>query len=331
MITRRHMLLGSLVSMGAVAGLSACGPSQPEPGSGKVTVGLTYIPNVQFSPFYLGVSSGIFERLGLDVTLRHHGQQEDVFGAVLAGQEDIVFAAADEAMVAASRGQDLLTFAVSYQTYPIQVMGRADLAIDPAGGLEVLKGHTLGVPGHFGSSYYAALAAIHEAGLTEADVELVDIGFTSTSALAAGKVDFIMGFTNNELVQLENQGIGVSAIPVFDAATPSLVGPSLITVGNRNSEAVLKALAEGMRQAQEAIVADPQAALDATAEQVPAMADPVQRASAEKVLEATSQLWLRDGKVDVSIDPAVFKRMGEFLTEVGIIDAPPADPFVLLG
>ena len=331
MISRRTLLLGGLATTGALSGLSACAPRGPQTGEGRVTVGLTYIPNVQFSPFYLGVTTGIFERLGLEVTLRHHGQQEDVFGAVISGQEDIVFASADEAMVAASRGQDLRTFAVSYQTYPIQVLGRSDLAIDPAGGLEVLKGHTLGIPGHFGSSYYAALAAIHEAGLTEADVELIDIGYTATSALSTGKVDFIMGFVNNELVQLRSKGVGPTVIPIFDPTTPMLVGPSLVTAGTRTSDAVLTALADGMREAQEAIIADPQAALDATAKEVPAMADPAQRESAEQVLEATSKLWLRDGKVNVSVDPASFQRMGEFLSGAGIIEKVPADPYIELG
>ncbi|WP_331715452.1 ABC transporter substrate-binding protein [Tessaracoccus coleopterorum] len=208
------------------------------------------------------------------------------------------------------------------------MLGRSDLAVDPMGGLGVLKGHTLGIPGHFGSSYYAALAALHEAGLTEADVELVDIGYTATSALAAGKVDFIMGFTNNELVQLESQGVGLTVIPIFDPGTPTLVGPSLVTVDTRNSDEVLRALADGMREAQEAVIADPQAALDATAKEVPAMADPVQRASAEKVLAATTGLWLRDGKVDVAVDPEAFTRMGAFLKEAGIIDAAPSQPYV---
>ena len=329
MINRRTLLLGSLASVGAIASLSACAPRTPEPGSGKVTVGLTYIPNVQFSAFYLGVSAGIFERHGLDVTLRHHGQQEDVFGAVLGGQEDIVFASADEATVAAARGQELRTFAVSYQTYPIQVLGRADLTIDPAGGLEVLKGHTLGIPGHFGSSYYAALAAMHEAGLTEADVKLMDIGYTQLSALAARQVDFIMGFRNNELVQLRAQGQAVTSVPVVDAVEPQLVGPSLITAGGP-SEDVLRAIAEGMRKAEEAIIADPEIALDATAKQVPALADPTQRESAAAVLKATSELWLVDGKVSVAVDQAAFGRMGEFLASAGIIDAAPEQPFVAL-
>ena len=176
MIDRRGFLLGGLAA-GAAVGLAACGTSGGEQG-GKVTVGLTYIPNVQFSAFYLGVSAGIFERHGLDVTLRHHGQQEDVFGAVLKGEEDVVFASADEAMVAAAGGKTLKSFATAYQTYPLEVMGIGETEL-PENPLWILDGKRLGIPGHFGSSYYAALVAIHQAGLTEADVTLQDMATPS--------------------------------------------------------------------------------------------------------------------------------------------------------
>ena len=335
MITRRSLILGGLAAAGA-AGLAACS-AQPQAttastggrlADGVLTVGLTYIPNVQFSAFYLGVKEGLFAKHGLDVTLRHHGQQEDVFGAVLAREEHVVFASADEAMVAAANGQDLRTFATSYQTYPLEVMGGAGLGLSADDGLAVLAGRSLGIPGHFGSSYYAALAAMHEAGLTETDVKLMDIGYTQLSALAARQVDFIMGFRNNELVQLQGQGEPVISIPISDPASPRLVGPSLVTVGTEVSDEVLAAVAAGMREAQEAVIADPEAALDATAEQVPALADPAQRESAARVLEATTGLWTRDGKVDVSLDTAAFERMAEFLVEVGVIEQAPENPYI---
>lgn len=330
MINRRSILLASLAA-GAAAGLSACGEQQPEAvGDGKLTVGLTFIPNVQFSPFYVGVKEGLFAKHGLDVTLRHHGQQEDLWGAVLGGQEDIVFASADEAMVAKAGGNDLRTFATAYQTYPLNVMGGDPAVHGSDAGLEVLKGATLGIPGHFGSSYYAALCAIHQAGLTEAHVELVDIGYTTLSALAARQVDFAMGFVNNEGVQLSNQAIASLSIPVFDPAEALLVGPSLVTPGTTVPEDVLRAVASGMQEAEEAIIADPQLALDATAEHVPAMAEPEQRATAEKVLAATAGLWQRDGEVSVAVDAAAFARMGEFLRSAGIIDAVPTDAHIEL-
>lgn len=326
MIARRCLLLGGIAAAGAV-GLAGCSRPDARLADGALTVGLTYIPNVQFSAFYLGVAQGIFAKHGLDVTLRHHGQQEDVFGAVLAREEHVVFASADEAMVAAANGQDLRTFATSYQTYPLEVMGSAALG-SADDGLAVLAGRRLGIPGHYGSSYYAALAAIHEAGLTEGDVTLMDIGYTQLSALAAGQVDFIMGFRNNELIQLQAQGEPVLSIPISDPASPRLVGPSLVTVGTEVSEDVLAAVAAAMKEAEEAVIADPEAALDATAEEVPALADPAQRESAARVLEATTALWTRDGAVDVSLDVAAFGRMAEFLVEVGVIEQAPASPYV---
>lgn len=326
MIARRSFLLGGLLA-GSAIGLGACGAPAAEGPADKLTVGLTYIPNVQFSAFYLGVDRGIFSKHGLDVTIRHHGEQEDVFGALLTGEEAVVFASADEAMVAAAGGQDLRTFATSYQTYPVQVLGPDGTLTLPANPLEILAGHTLGIPGHYGSSYFAALCAIHQAGLTEQDVQLVDIGYTAITALETGKVDFIVGFRNNELVQLASRGGTPLAIPVMDDSEPSLVGPSLITKGTTVSDETLRALADAMAEAEQAVIDDPEAALDATAKQVPALADPAQRESAAAVLKATSELWLRDGKVDVSVDVAAFERMGAFLTEAGVIEEAPQEAY----
>lgn len=327
MIARRNFILGSLLAASA-SGLAACAGNAPaEKGDGALTVGLTYIPNVQFSAFYLGVDKGIFKDHGLDITLRHHGEQEDVFGALLRGDEAVVFASADEAMVAAAAGQDLRTFATSYQTYPIVVLAMDGSVTLPANPLEILDARSLGIPGHFGSSYYAALCAIHSAGLTQDDVRLTDIGYTGISALETSKVDAIVGFRNNELVQLRSRGGEPMSIPVTQESRPDLVGPSLVTRGTQVSDATLASLAAAMADAERAVIADQAAALDATATRVPALSDAAQRESAAAVLEATTQLWLRDGQVSVALDTAAFDRMGTFLTEAGVIEEAPAKPY----
>lgn len=320
MISRRGVLLGAGAGL---AGLSACGGKDApasDSGPAKVTIGLTYIPNVQFSPFYVAVDQGLFRDAKLDATLRHHGQQEDLFGAVLGGTEDVVFASADEAMVAASKGQDLRTFATAYQTYPIEVMG-----LKPLADLAALKGASLGIPGHYGSNYYAALVALHSAGLAETDVKLTDIGYTQVSALTTGKIDFIVAFRNNELVQLKAQGHQVTTLPI--SAEAQLVGPSLITKGD-GAGLPLKAIAEVMAEAEKRIIEKPEIALEATAKHVPALADPAQRAAAEQVLKATSELWLRDGRATVAVDEASFTRMGQALRTAGIITEVPKHPWL---
>lgn len=326
MINRRKFIWGAAAV--GIASAVGCAPSRPS-SSEQLTVGLTYIPNVQFSAFYVGVAEGIFAKHGVDVTLRHHGQQEDLFGAILRGEEDVVFASADEGVVAAAQGNDLRTFATSYQRYPIEVVGDARVAgIDPAGGLEMLAGRSLGIPGHFGSSYYAALVALHNAGLSEDDVALTDIGFTTVAAIAGSKVDFAMAFSNNEVIQLEAQGIPLAVLPIQDPSAPSLVGPGLLTHGTTLGDDVLAALAAAMKESEEAVIADPELALDATAREVPALADPAQKESAEKVLRATTELWAPNGEVSVAVDAAAMDRMAALLTDVGIIEAPPSDFYV---
>lgn len=304
MISRR-LLLGGL----AAAGFAGCARQEtPGDAAGPITVGLTYIPNVQFSAFYLGVKEGLFG--DVDVRLRHHGEQEDLFGALLRGDEQIVFASADEAVIA---GKGLINVAQAYQRYPIEILFREE-----ATSLSDLQGRTLGVPGRFGSSWYATLAALHTAGLTEQDVNIQEIGYTLVTAMSTKKVDAISGFKNNELVQLESLGDEVWRVPISDE--PVLVGPSLITGPELEEDPKVKAVIDGMLAAERRVVEDPEAALEATKEFVPALADATQLETSRKVLAATAELWKNaNGEVSVAVDGAAMERMKDFLGEAGLI------------
>ena len=124
-------------------GLSACGSQQAAPASGgndrstSVVVGLTYIPNVQFAPAYVAVSEGIFTDNGVDASVRHHGSDEGLFTALLAGEEDVVIASGDEAAVASTQGMDLVSIGSYYRDYPGTVIVRDD---SPIQSLADLKG-----------------------------------------------------------------------------------------------------------------------------------------------------------------------------------------------
>lgn len=341
-LSRRGLLAGATVGLG----LAACSPgtSQPSPGptvspsvgpspsapggAGPITFGMTYIPNVQFSPLYVARDHGIFADLGLDVQLRHHGQQEDAFGALISGQEQVVLASSDEAVVAAAHGASLATFATCYQRFPAEVMTTLPLPADP---LQVLRGIRLGIPGHYGSSYYAALCALHQAGLNEEEVALTDVGYTQVAALSTSKVEAIVGYLNNELVQFRALGMEMSSIPVTDPAAPSLVGPGLIAAPGVLTDEQLRGLREAVLEAEKMIAADPEVGLAATEKEVPTLSEPEQRASAEAVLVETIRLWKGErDEVHIDVDEAAFARMGQLLTEVGIIDAAPEEPVLLV-
>src|SRR5699024_3045408 len=96
MVVRRRPVLaaGALTPLLALAACAADDPDQDETTADlpQLTLGLTYVPNVQFAPFYLAEQKGYFTDAGVDVTLRHHGESEDLFGALRSGTEDLVVA-----------------------------------------------------------------------------------------------------------------------------------------------------------------------------------------------------------------------------------------------
>ncbi|MDO5683262.1 MAG: ABC transporter substrate-binding protein, partial [Propionibacteriaceae bacterium] len=155
-MNRRHFLR-TLTAAGLVTagfGVVACQqqPSGTSPGGStqatqKFTLGLTYTPDIQFAPFYVAAEKGYFTDAGLDVTLRHHGANEQLFGAIQAGQEDMVYAGGAEFMQARSQGVPLVSVATYYQEYPVVLVVPQDSPIQSAADL---KGRSVGVPGPFG-------------------------------------------------------------------------------------------------------------------------------------------------------------------------------------
>lgn len=286
-----------------------------------VTVGLTYIPNVQFSPVYVAEEDGIYRAAGLDVTIRHHGSDEGLFTALAAGEEDVVVASGDELLQARDQGMDLVSIGAYYQKYPVTVIVPEDSTIHS---LADLKGHSIGVPGEFGSSWYGLLAGLESAGLSSSDVDVVTIGYTQQAALTAGKVDAIVGFTNNDLVQLQQAGTAVRTVDLPED-TP-LVGASLITTRTwldshpQEATEVVDATVSGISR----VVDDPQHAIEVTKKWDDTLSDASALTTARAVLSATTDLFEVDGKVSGVQDLSRWKQMGTFLSTVpGLLSGAP--------
>ena len=84
----RATVIGASVSL--VLGACTVGPGATQSGASSqgasdVTIGLTYIPNVQFAPVYVADSQGLYNDAGITPTVRHHGSDEGLFTALLAG------------------------------------------------------------------------------------------------------------------------------------------------------------------------------------------------------------------------------------------------------
>ncbi|QPL04431.1 MULTISPECIES: ABC transporter substrate-binding protein [Actinomyces] len=308
-LTRRSLLAAALVAGPAVM-LASCSSGTASRGgtasaAADLVIGMTYTPNVQFAPFYMAANAGEYAD---GVSLRHHGAQEGQFDALLAGTEHLVVASADEAVVAASRGNDLVVVGGYYQRYPGSIIVPEDSTITA---LANLKGRRLGVPGRTGSTWFTVQLALETAGLSESDVDVQEIGFTQQAALVSGKVDAISGFTNNDAVQLAQNGLPVRTIDV--APQVPLVGASLVTtralLDTRREDlaAAVTASVAGM----ELFVADPDGAVEATRAYVTDLVDGTQAARAREVANATAALVKPDA--DTVVGSLTSEHVGEMI------------------
>jgi NitT/TauT family transport system substrate-binding protein len=252
----------------------------------ELTVGLGFIPSVQFAQFYLADQAGYYADAGLQIEFQNKIDPELI---TLLGQGalDIGMADGTSLIPAVSQGIPVVYGATIYGNFPHVVFAPSSAGIESAADLE---GRSLGIPGRFGSSWIMLQALLASADLSPDDLDITSYpDFGQGVAVAQGQVDAATGFANNEPVQLAREGFELTVLSVDDVAP--LPGPGLVT-GVETLEAkgdALRAFTAATVRAMEDIVADPQLGLDATFERVPELAsDPeTQRA----ILEATIEVW----------------------------------------
>lgn len=304
----------------ALSSLAACGTTAESPGSGteNVTIGLTYVPNVQFAPFYVAQELGYYKAEGLNVTLRHHTFAEDEFGAVVAGKEDVIIAGGDETLQARSHGIPLTYVAEIYTQYPVAVIVPSGSSIQS---VAALKGHSIGIPGPYGASYIGLLALLQSAGLSKSDVNIQGIGYTQVPALMGHKVDAVVGYTNNEVIQFQQAGFAIRTFPVSNAQP--LISNGLAVLQKEldaHPDVVKKVVAATLKGVQYTI-AHPQDALNISKKYVPDLQDPAKASSALAVLQATIQDFQPNGKLGY-VDPQAWQSMATFLQQQGLLSGP---------
>lgn len=322
----------ALISMGVL--LAGCTASTPDantlkpsgentetPGAHSVTLGLTYIPNVQFAPAYVAKEDGAFSKADVDVTIRHHGADEGLFTSLLAGGEDMVIATGDEMIQARSQGMDLISVGSYYAKYPVVIIVKEDSDIQSVADL---KGKTVGLPGEYGSNYFGLLAALKEAGMTRDDITMSVIGFTQLAALAGDQVDAVVGFTNNDTVQFGLSNIAVREIPLVGNDDPPLVGADIVTnseFARANPDAVRGVLA-GLKAGMTTCVTDPTHAVNVTQAYDTNLTTEDTVKAARATLEATNALFAPNGTVDLHQDVDTWGRMTQFLAGIeGVLGA----------
>lgn len=241
---KRALLLLPLLTAAPVAAQGTPAAARP------VTIGLGYIPNVQFTPFYVADRLGYYRAEGVNVKFQH-GYVSELMPLLLQGKLDFIVGDPEDAIFARNQGAPVRYVMAMYQKSPVTVFSTQPLARAAD-----LKGKTLGIPGTFGSSYAATRALLDAAGLREGrDVRLASIGFTQLDAVRAGRVDAAVGYLNNEVVGLRAAGERVYTLDL-SAAYP-MVGVGLITLDKTLTGGLARSVVRASQRGLKFTVADP--------------------------------------------------------------------------
>ncbi len=289
----------------------------------QLTVGLGYIPNVQFAQFYLADEAGYYRDAGLEVTFENKVDPELV---TLVGQGAVDVGIADGTSVipAVSQGIPIRFVFTVYGDFPSIVFAKASSGIKTAADL---AGRKVGIPGKYGSSWIQLQALLAGVGLTSADIDVIPFpDYGQMAALEQGVVDAATGFVNNEPLRMELAGTPtvVLALPA-DAQLPGnglIVGQK--TLDGPKADAVRRFIA-ATRKAMDEIAVDPEKGLAAAIARIPELAS--DREAQLAVMKATVDAWqspytLAHGLG--AVDPADWERSIAFMSSLP--DSPVARP-----
>jgi NitT/TauT family transport system substrate-binding protein len=296
-VTRRLAAIIGVLLLAAQE-LAACSPASTSAASAvpsgtgvltPLTVGLGYIPSVQFAQFYLAQQQGYYRAAGLEVTFQNK-IDPDLIRLVGQGSIDVGISDGTSVIPAVSQGIPVRYVATIYAKFPNVVYAKQSTGIRSA---TDLRGRKLGTPGKYGSSWIMLEALLSSAGLKPSDLSIeLYPDFGQGTALASGAIDAATGFINNEPVQLELSGTPASVLPV-DQVVP-LPGNGLIagTTAISGKRAQLRAFIAATLRAMRDIKDDPQKGLDAAIAAVPDLAQ--QRTTQLAILNATIATWSND-------------------------------------
>ena len=324
MAKRRVSVLVLCLLMPAIEVLTGCGSGPGGQPSQETTLAMGYIPNVQFTPFYVAVEKGYFAYEGLDIEF-DYGWETDLLKLV--GSDELHFAIASGDQVILAQSQELPVVYVMnwYRRFPVCVMSLAEKGIrSPAD----LLGRRVGTPVSYGASYIGWRALLDTTGLDERQIELVTIGYNQVAALTTGQVDAALCYAMNEPVQMRAAGEAIDIMYVADYA--NLISNGLIT--NEKSIRERPELVQGMvRAALRGIaytVEHPDEAFEIALKYVPeAGSDETTRAVNHAILVESIKFWqAKSGELGVSDlaewqdSQQVMQRMGLVSGETDVVD-----------
>jgi putative hydroxymethylpyrimidine transport system substrate-binding protein len=280
----------------------------------KLTVLLDWFVNPDHAPLVVAEQKGFFKDEGLDVWLVPPSDPSAVPRLVGAGQADIGVYYQPNLYLDHAAGVPIMRFGTLVETPLNSVIALAD---GPVKSLADLKGKSVG---YSVSGFEDALLGemLESAGLGLKDVNLVNVNFSLSPSLIAGKVDAVIGgYRNFELTQMRLAGHAGRAFYPEEHGVPPYDELIYITRPELAHDARLPRFLAAVEKATLWLTNHPEDAWQAFIAAYPDLNDALNRQAWQDTLP-------RFSKSPAAFDAERYRRFGDFMVKRGLIrQAPP--------
>lgn len=285
------------------------------PPTTKIRLPMGYIPSVQFAPYYVAIENGYFLDEGLEIDFDYSFETDAV---TLVGHQNLPFAvvSGEQVLLARAQGLPVVYVMTYYKDYPVSIVSKAEKNIRTP---QDLIGKKIGVPILAGASYIGLRALLKKANIPEDQVTLEVIGYNQVEALALDREDAAVCYTNNEPIQLEQQGYSLNILRVSDAVL--LASNGLITneAMIRDNPDLVRRMVKASLRGMRSTLDDPKMAYEISKKYIEnlAHANPEQEKTQKEILQATLDLWRSDplGRTK----PEAWENMQDILLDMGLL------------
>ncbi|MCB9137677.1 MAG: ABC transporter substrate-binding protein [Caldilineaceae bacterium] len=281
-----------------------------------VTLGVGFIPSVQFAPFYVGMEKGFFAEAGIDLSL-DYGYENDYLKLVGVNESRFLIGSGDQVILGRAQGLPVRYVAAWYTRYPVVLFAQEEAGITrPAD----MAGKTIGLPGPFGASYVALRGLLEAAGLTEADITLESIGFTQAAAVSEGLVDGALDYAVNGPVVLALEGVDTTVVALDDYLTIPANGLITNEATLAEEPELVAAMVQAMTRAIAYTLANPDEAFAIALQYVPEAGGENETAN-RAVFDASLPFWTpSSGRMPGATALEDWQAAAEFMQRIGLAD-----------
>jgi NitT/TauT family transport system substrate-binding protein len=189
------------------AAVSFCGASWAQKLT-PVSYTLNWYPQAEHGGLFHAKAAGLFEKNGLDVTLRQGGPQVNVHQLLAAGQTDFIMGTAMRTLNAQAQGVPIVTVFAVFQKDPQTLVTHSGVGHDK---LQDLKGKPIRLPAIARTNYWPWLKSKY--GFSDEQIRGFEPGY---AALGSDKNLSQQGFVTNDAWNARKVGLNLHSLLLAD-------------------------------------------------------------------------------------------------------------------